>query len=138
MLPSKPPHALVDFRCLGQRLRHEADSKHGLFGLVQEFQVPFGVLLQAARNAADKIAANRGHFGPGCLAALEFRALVGSAGIATVADPEEIQRHVEPIFLGPPPSTACRRPTSWMMRRYQVMNLPPRMITAWRCGTRCR
>ena len=56
---------------LTQRLRHQADSEHGFSRLVQQFHMPFGILLQAARNAADKAGADLGHFGPGGLAALE-------------------------------------------------------------------
>src|SRR5215210_1255102 len=85
-LPTGKPR---DAAALGQSLRHEADLEYGLFGLVQQFHLPFRVLLQAARNPADKIGANFGHLGPGRLTTLEFGSLVGSARIATMADPEE-------------------------------------------------
>jgi hypothetical protein len=75
---------------LTQRVRHQADSEHGFSGLVQQLHMPFGILLQAARNAADKIGADLGHFGSGGLAALEFGALIGRAGIAPMADLEKI------------------------------------------------
>src|ERR1700737_226106 len=82
-------------RCgsLTQRFRHEADSEYGLLGLVQELHLPFGVWLQAAGNATEKIGANAGHLGPRSLATRQFRSLIGRAGIAAVANPEEIQRH---------------------------------------------
>src|ERR1700730_17443117 len=78
---------------LTECLRHEANSEHGLLGLVQQFHVPFAVLLQAAGNAAKQVAAHLGHLGPSVFAALKFRSVVGSARIATLADPEKIQCH---------------------------------------------
>src|SRR6266576_4916831 len=45
---------------LTECLRHEANSEHGLLGLVQQFHVPFAVLLQAAGNAAKQVAAHLG------------------------------------------------------------------------------
>src|SRR5712671_7575454 len=78
---------------LSESLRHEANSEHGLLGLVQQFHVPFAVLLQAAGNAAKQVATYLGHLGPGVFTALKFRSVVGSARIATTADPEKIQRH---------------------------------------------
>ena len=79
---------------LTRRLHDETDSEYGLFGLVQKLHMPFGVLLETARDAAEEIAANLGHLGPRRFAALELGALFGSAGIATMADAEEIQRHL--------------------------------------------
>src|SRR3981081_2089526 len=87
---------------LNQRLRQQADSEYGLFGLVQQLHMPFGVLFEAARNPAEKVAANLGHLGPGGIAALEFRSLDGSPGIATGADPEKIQRHIDPTCWAAP------------------------------------
>src|ERR1700736_2746682 len=78
---------------LPHRLPDKADSEYRLFGLVQQFHVPFGVLFQAARNAAEQIAADRGHLGPGGFAALEFSGLFVSAGIAAMTNPKEIKRH---------------------------------------------
>src|SRR5712671_2565506 len=45
---------------LAECLRHEANSEHGFLGLVQQFHVPFAVLLQAAGNAAKQVAAHLG------------------------------------------------------------------------------
>ncbi|MGY3423737.1 cell division protein FtsX [Bradyrhizobium sp. F1.13.4] len=53
----------------------------------------FGVLLQAARDAAEQIGTDFGHLGPGRSAILELIWLVGSTGIAAGADTEEVQRH---------------------------------------------
>src|SRR6266478_9311499 len=94
---------------LTDRLRHQANSEHGLLGLVQQFHMPFAVLLQAAGNAAKQVAAHLGHLGPGVFTALKFRSVVGSARIATTADPEKIQ---------------C----------YHHVKLSTRMTTAQRCG----
>ena len=73
---------------LADGLRNEADPEYRLLSLVEQFHLPFGILLQAARNAAEQIAADLGHFGPRRLAALEFGALIGRAGVAAMADPE--------------------------------------------------
>ena len=70
------------------RFRDEADSEHRLLGLVQKLHLPFGILLEAARNAAEKVAADLGHLGPGRLAALEFGSLIGRAGLAGTARSE--------------------------------------------------
>jgi hypothetical protein len=86
---STPPNA----GGLAERLAHKADPEHRLFGLVQQLHLPFALLLQASGNAANKVAANLGHLGPGIFTALEFGSVVGSPRIATMADPEKIQRH---------------------------------------------
>ena len=65
--------------------------------------MPFGIWLQAARDSAKQVGANLGHLGPGSLAALEFRSMVGSPGIAAVANSEKIQRHFWTRVIGPPP-----------------------------------
>ena len=77
-------------RGLSQRLRHQTNSEDGFSGLVQQLHMPFGVLLQAAGNTADEIAADLGHLGPSGLAALELGALIGRAGITATGDPEEV------------------------------------------------
>jgi hypothetical protein len=87
---------------LAERFRHETDPEHGLFGLVQEFHLPFGVLLQAAGNAANEIAADLGHFSPGGFATFKLRSLIGSARIAAIADTEKIQRHIQPMCRSTP------------------------------------
>src|ERR1700712_1630014 len=83
--------------------RDQANPENRLPGFVEHFHLPFGILLQAARNAAEQIAADLGHFGPRGLAALEFGTLIGRAGVAAMADPEKIQRHDNPNGSGPPP-----------------------------------
>ena len=100
---------LAQSNCSTQRFGHEADPEYGLLGLVQELHMPFGVWLQAARNSAKQVGANLGHLGPGGLAALEFRSMVGSPGIAAVANSEKIQRHFWTHVFGPPPQPVDRR-----------------------------
>ena len=68
----------------------QADFEYGLSALVQHFHPPFGVLLQAAGNAAGKVGAHLDHFGLGGLVALKLRALIGCAGIATMTYLEKI------------------------------------------------
>jgi len=89
-------------RPLAHRLRQQTDSEYRLFGLVQQFHAPFGVLLEAARNAAKKIGADLGHLCPGGLAALEFRSLIGSARIATMANPKKYSDMFAPSFWAAP------------------------------------
>jgi len=73
---------------LADGFRDQANPENRFPGFVEQFHLPFGILLQAARNAAEQIAADLGHFGPRRLAALEFGALIGRAGVAAMADPE--------------------------------------------------
>ena len=75
---------------LSDGFRDEADPEHRLLALVQQLHLPFGILLQAARNAAEQVAAHLGHLGPGGFTAFEFGALVGRAGVAATADPKKI------------------------------------------------
>jgi hypothetical protein len=82
-----PDHALSD------GFRDQANPEYRIPGFVEQLHLPFGVLLQAARNAAEQIAGDLGHFSPGSLATFEFRPLIGRAGVVAVADPEKIQRH---------------------------------------------
>ena len=49
--------------------------------------MPFGIWLQAARNAAEQVGANLRHLAPGGLAAFEFRSVVGRAGIERILQP---------------------------------------------------
>jgi hypothetical protein len=77
-------------KALTRRFRQQADSEYGLSALVQHFHPPFGVLLQAAGNAAEKVGTHLGHCGPGGLVALKLRALIGCAGIATMTYLEKI------------------------------------------------
>src|ERR1700737_439194 len=78
---------------LADGLRDEADPEDRLLALVEQFHLPFATLLQAARNAAEQVAANLGHLGPGGFTVLEFGSLVGRPRITTIANPEKIKRH---------------------------------------------
>jgi hypothetical protein len=78
---------------LFQRFRHEADSKNRPPGLVQEFHLPFGILFELAGNAADDIGANAGQLAPGGIAISKLGAGIGSAGVATISNAKEKERH---------------------------------------------
>jgi hypothetical protein len=102
---------LAKWANLTRRLRDKADSEYGLLGLM-----PFGVLLEATRNPANKVAANPGHLGPGSLSAVGFRSLVGSTRVTTLADPEKYSDMIEPVCWAAP--TAFRFSTNWIRSRY--------------------
>src|SRR4051794_7383386 len=78
---------------LADGFRNEPNPEHRLLALVQHFHLPFGILLHAARNAAEQVAADLGHLGPGGVAAFEFGPLVGRASVAAIADSKKIKRH---------------------------------------------
>src|SRR5207302_5126495 len=80
-------------RALTNRFGDKTNSEDRLLRLVQKLHLPFGVLFQAARKAAEEVATDLGHLGPGGLAAFKFGPLIGRACIAAVADPKKIQRH---------------------------------------------
>jgi hypothetical protein len=46
---------------LAERLRHKTNPEHRFFSLVQQLQMLFAILFQAARHAANKAGADRGH-----------------------------------------------------------------------------
>lgn len=85
---------------LADRFRDQADPENRLPGFVEQFHLPFGILLQAARNAAEQVAADLGHFGPRGLAALEFGSLIGRARVAAMADPEKYSGMIGLMVLG--------------------------------------
>jgi hypothetical protein len=64
---------------LVQRFPDNADAENRLPGLVQQFQVPLGVLLELARNAARHVGAHGGQFFPGRIAVGTFGAVIGGA-----------------------------------------------------------
>src|SRR3954447_21312506 len=80
-------------RTLTKGFGDKTNPENRLLGFVQKLHLPFGILFQAARKAAEEVAANLGHLGPGSLAAFKFGPLIGRACIAAVADPKKIQRH---------------------------------------------
>jgi hypothetical protein len=93
-------HGGFEVENLTQCLGHKTDSEQGLPGFVQEFHVPFGVLLQATRKAANQIAADLGHLHPGGVPVDEIKTVVGNATEVVVTDPDEIGRHAVAFFLG--------------------------------------
>jgi hypothetical protein len=84
-----------------QRFPNKADSKNRLFGLVQQFHLPFVVLLETTGNTADKIAADLGQLLPSGIVIGQFGATISRAGKTTISDSEEIERHGEKPMLRP-------------------------------------
>lgn len=91
--PGSGPGQAFARKRLVQRLRHKADSKNRLPGLVQKLHFPLGVFFELAGNSADDIGANAGQLVPGSIAIGKLGALIGSAGIAAISDAEEIEWH---------------------------------------------
>jgi MinD superfamily P-loop ATPase len=67
--------------------------------------VPFGVLLQTARNAANEIAADLGHLCPSGVSVGEIETVVGNATEVVVTDPDKIGRHDVAFLLDRDAST---------------------------------
>src|SRR3569623_2028604 len=105
------------------RLADEAEAEDRLLVLVEQLHAPFGFRLQATRDAAEQIGADRSHLGPGGRAILELIGLVGGTGIATGTDAEEVQRHRR-TFVPPGPYA------NWDASSYQGMKAADRMPTA--------
>ena len=78
---------------LVQRLCHEADSKNRPPGLVQAFHFPLGVLPELAGNTADDAGTNAGQLAPCRIAISNLDAGIGSAGVATISNAKEKERH---------------------------------------------
>src|SRR5258708_31392479 len=78
---------------LADRLAHQANPEDRILGFVQKLHLPIGILLEAARNAADQIGADRRHLAPGRVAVFAFIGLVGRSGISAVVNAKEVQRH---------------------------------------------
>jgi hypothetical protein len=93
------------------RLRDKANSKNRPFGFVQKPHLPFSVLLEVTRNAADEIAANAGQFCPSCIVVGKLGATVRRAGKTAISDAEKIERHGEKPMLRLRPLKACRKTT---------------------------
>ena len=78
---------------------------NGFENLVEgQIHLPFGILLQVARNAAKQVGADLGHLGPGGLASVEFRSLTGSAGITAVINSKKNTATFFALMLGRPHS----------------------------------
>src|SRR5258708_5827375 len=107
--------------CLADRFRDQTDPEHRFPGLVEHLHLPFGILLQAARDAAEEVAAHLGHLGPGGLAVFEFCPLIRRTRVVTMADPEKIKRHGSTLMLAAPD----RLPTL-IAGCYQRMKSPSR------------
>jgi hypothetical protein len=84
---------------LFERLSDKANSEQWLFGLVQKLHLPFSVLFEVARHAADEVATDIGHLRPGLISIGEVEAAIRGAGKTAISDPEKIERHGEKPML---------------------------------------
>jgi hypothetical protein len=83
-----------------QRFPNKANAKNRLFGLVQQFHLPFVILFEIAGDTADKIAADIGQLLPSGIMIGQRDAAASRARKTSVSDAEEIERHGEkPILL---------------------------------------
>jgi hypothetical protein len=73
-------------RILFERFSYEANAEDRLFGCVQEFHLPFGVLLEVARDAADQVFADFGDLSPRRITVCKVKGVVGRAGVAATAN----------------------------------------------------
>src|ERR1700758_4717562 len=60
-----PRGASAALRIVPRRLRHDADAEYRLLGLIQQFELPFGIFRQLAQDAAGHVGADIGHLFPG-------------------------------------------------------------------------
>src|SRR5262249_21635413 len=109
---------------LSDGLGDESDAEHWLFALIEQLHPPFCIFLQAARDAADQIGADRRQFTPSRLAAGAFVRLISGARVAPLTDAKKVKRHSRPFRLGHPPRS------NWDESRYRCLNPGDRRITA--------
>jgi hypothetical protein len=82
-----------------ERFPNKTNAKNWLFGLVQQFHLPFVILFEIAGNTADKITADIGQLLPSGIVIGQFDATISRAGNMSVSDAEEIERHGEKPML---------------------------------------
>lgn len=63
--------------------------------------MPFSILFEIARNAANEVAADAGHLNPSRIFIGEVKAATGGAGVPAISDAEKIERHGENPMLRP-------------------------------------
>ena len=66
--------------------------------------MPFSILFEIARNAANEVAADVGHLSPSRIFIGEVKAATGGAGVPAISDAEKIERREKPMLrptLGP-------------------------------------
>lgn len=63
--------------------------------------MPFSILFEIARNAANEVAADAGHLSPSRIFIGEVKAATGGAGVPAISDAEKIERHGENPMLRP-------------------------------------
>ena len=101
----------------------KSHPENRLPGFVRKLHPPFGVPFQATRKAAEQVAADLGHLGPGGFAAFEFGSLIGRTFIAAVADPKKYSGIMISWLGGPRPSLPV---TTWNEIRCRDKNAPTR------------
>jgi hypothetical protein len=63
--------------------------------------LPFSILFEIARNAANEVAADAGHLSPSRIFIGEVKAATGGAEVPAISDAEKIERHGEKPMLRP-------------------------------------
>jgi hypothetical protein len=84
-----------------QRFPNKANAKNWLFGLVQQFHLPFVILFEITGNTADKIAADIGQLLPSGIMIWQCDTAASRAGKTAIWNAEEIERHREKPMLRP-------------------------------------
>jgi hypothetical protein len=84
-----------------QRFPNKANAKNWLFGLVQQFHLPFVILFEITGDTADKIAANIGQLLPSGIMIGQCDAAASRAGKTAILNAEKIERHGEKPMLRP-------------------------------------
>lgn len=80
-------------RIMRWRFRHDADAKHRFPLLIQQFELPFGILRKLAQDAARHVGADAGHLFPRGAVIGALGALIGGTDIPAVADAKVVERH---------------------------------------------
>jgi len=80
----------------------KSNPENRLPGFVQKLHLPFGVPFQATRKAAEQVAADLGHLGPGGFAAFEFGSLIGRKPLPGSQQPTEGLMRVQPVSVPVP------------------------------------
>jgi hypothetical protein len=91
-----------------QRFRHDPDAENRPLGLVEQFHLPLGVLLELAGNSGRHLGTGAGQCFPRGIAIGTFRSLFGGAGKFAVSDTKKIERHRR-LASWPPPTADSRR-----------------------------
>jgi hypothetical protein len=82
-----------------QRLPNKTNAKNWLFGLVQQFHLPFVILFEITGNTANKIAADIGQLLPGGIMIGQCDTAAIRAGKTAIRNAKDIERHSEKPML---------------------------------------